>query len=423
MAQQGEIEQIGHVQWVDNAPENQSQIAFFSEGWDKVVRFDTLEASYLPLVVVDTDENAPALVKIDYSSQSRRLYLAYDDGLITYIDLVLPVAEDEVPIEVMLIADASDLNATLDTIVVAGTSVIVQLKGATEYTHKIFNEAGQQAVANLSGSEDFNLEKAFWDQSTSRLYGFKQAVGQTISNLGYVNIDEINNQFNGGIVYSPSLAAETNLSGPIALSQDGASVYLGSGQKRLAALGAGDDIEPELQKTYQSTVFSSFRELIELGDHFVAVVDINAGSNSVNPPIRNGIFIEDITDLSASNVVNNRYLSQVDDNEQVLKLVPFLNGGDPELAFVSNDSNRVTIDYLGLQDEDGDGMSGIYEAFYGLDDTNADDRFTDPDDDLLTNIEEFNSATDPLKADTDGDSWDDAYEIINSTDPLNAADF
>jgi len=415
MAQQGEIEQIGHVQWVDNAPENQSQIAFFSEGWDKVVRFDTLEASYLPLIVVDTDVNAPALVKIDYSSQSRRLYLAYDDGLIKYVDLVSGA-------ELELVSDASDLNAPLDTIVVAGTSVIVQLKGATEYSHKIFNEVGQQAVANLSGSEDFNLEKAFWDQTTSRLYGFKQAIGQTISNLGYVNIDEINNQFNGGIVYSPSLAAEINLSGPIALSQDGISVYLGSGQKRLAALGVGDDIDPELQKTYKSTAFSSFRELIELGDHFVGVVDINAGSNSVNPPIRNGIFIEDLSDLSSSSFVNNRYLDRNDD-VQVLKLVPFLNGGESELAYVSKDSNHVSIDHLGLRDVDGDGMSGIYEAFYDLDDADADDRFTDPDDDLLTNIEEFNAATDPLKADTDDDSWDDAYEIINSTDPLNAADF
>ena len=415
LAEQSEIEQIGHVQWKDNASADQSQIAFFSEGWDKVVRFDTLEARYLTPVM-----NTPELdlIKVEYSPTNRRLYLAYADGLITYINLVSGDVN-----EIVLEANASDLNTTLDTIVVAGTSVIVQLKGTTEYTHKILNEAGQQAVDNLSGSEDFNLEDAYWDQATSRLYGFKQAVGQTISNLGFVIIDVSNNQFNGSIVYSTSLSTETGLSGPIALSQDGASVYLGSGHKRLAGLGVGDDVDPRLQKTYKSTIFSSFRELIELGDYFVAVVDLATGSDSINAPTRNGIFIEDLAALNASSSVNNRYLSTVDDGEQVLKLVPFLNGGESELALVSKDSNRVIIEYLGLQDIDNDGMSGIYESFYGLDDTDATDRFGDPDGDLLTNIEEYQYATDPLKEDTDGDTWDDAYEVINSTDPLDSAVF
>jgi len=415
MAQQNTIEQIGHAQWVDDALVDQAQLAFFSEGWDKVVRFDTMAATYLTQIEIDESEGAPVLVKVDYSPLSRRLYLAYAGGLIKYIDLVSGA-------ELELVSDASELGATLDTIVVAGTSVIVQLKSATEYTHKMFNAAGQQAITNLSGSEDFNLKDTFWDQATSRLYGFKQAVGQVISNLGFVNIDETNNLFNGGIVYSPSLSAEADLSGPIALSQDGVSVYLGSGHKRLAGLGENDDVDPSLVKTYKTSTFNSFRELIELGGHFVGVVDINTGSDSLNPPTRNGIFIEDIEDLSASGSVNNSYLDKADDDEEVLKLVPFING-ESELIFVSKYPNSVTIDSLGLKDEDGDGMSGIYETFYGLNDADADDRFSDPDADSLTNIEEFNLATDPLKEDTDGDTWDDAYEVINSTDPLNAADF
>jgi len=415
LAEQSDIEQIRHVHWEDNSPVDPSQISFFSEGWDKVVRFDTVEAEYLTPVM-----NSPELdlIKVDYSPLSRRLYLAYADGLIKYIDLVSGEVDEFELVNLNL-----DVNTTtLDTIAVAGTSVIVQLKGTTEYTHMMFNEAGGPAVANLSGSEDFNLKDAFWDQATSRLYGFKQAVAGVITNLGYVNIDVTNNQFNGSIVYSSSLSAETDLNGPIALSQDGTSVYLGSGQKRIAELGA-NDVQPSLQKTNKSTVFTSFRELIELGDYFVGVVDIETNTDQVNAPTRNGIFIENLADLSASNSVNNRYLSRVDDDEQVLKLVPFLNGGELELAFVSKDSNRVIIDNVGLQDNDGDGMPEIYESFYGLDDLDATDRFGDPDEDLLTNIEEYQYATNPLKEDTDGDAWDDAYEVINSTDPLDSADF
>jgi hypothetical protein len=422
MAQQSEMEQVGSGQWVDNSLVDQAQIAFYSEGWDKIVRYDVLASTYLPEIKISAADT-PALVKIDYSSLSRRLYLAYEDGSINYIDLATDNNAVD-PEEKLLVVGSLDVNTIkLDTIVVAGSNIIVQFADTTNYSHIIFNEAGQQGVGNLAASVDFNLKDAFWDQANSRLYGFKQAVGQAITNLGFVNIDESNNRFNGGIVYSPSLPAETNLSGPIALSQDGVSVYLGSGHKRLAELGAGDDIDPSLMKKNESTVFNSFRELIELGDHFVSVVDIESDSDAVIAPIRNGIFIEDISVLSNDDFVNNRYLGEANEAEEVLKLVPLSNGGESELVYVSKQPGNVTIEYLGLRDEDSDGMSGIYERFYGLDDTNADDRFTDPDDDSLTNIEEFNFATNPLSEDTDGDSWDDGYEVINSTDPLDAADF
>jgi hypothetical protein len=422
MAQQTGIEQIGYGQWVDDSLVDQAQIAFFSEEWDKIVRFDTLASTYLHEVYID-GAITPALVKIDYSSLSRRLYLAYEDGSINYIDLASGTNEED-PDELSLVAGYLDVNTTrLDTMVVVGSNIIVQLVDATQYTHIIFNSAGQQGVATLADADDFNLKEAFFDQVTARLYGFKQAVGQAITNLGFVTIDESNNQFIGGIVYSPSLSADTGLSGPIALSQDRVSVYLGSGHKRLAELGLNDDIDPRLTKTHKTTVFSRFRELIELGDYFVSVVDIESSSDSINPPIRNATFIEDLAVLSDADFVSNRYLDETDDNEEVLKLVPLSKDGESELVFVKKQPSRVTIDYLGLRDVDSDGMSGIFEKFYGLDDNDADDRFTDPDDDSLTNIEEFNYATNPLEADTDGDSWDDAYEVINSTDPLDAANF
>jgi len=408
MASQSDIEQIQYTQWKDDLLTDQSQIAFYSEGWDKVVRFDNLSAQYLPLI---KNEAGTEQLKIAYSPSNQRLYLADEYGLIKYLDLVSGA-------ELKLISGVVDPDTDLDAIIVAGTSLIVQLKGATEYTHKIYNASGQEVVTSLSGSEDFNLSDAFWDQEGLRLYGFKQAVGQPVTNLGFVNI--LNNQFNGPIVYSSSLGSEGVISGPIALSQDRKSIYLGSGQKRLAGLGVGDDIDPKVLK---GNSYSSFHELMELSDHFVSLIDAPSEDSPINPNTRNGLFIEDISDLSSPDFANSSYLFTARENEKILKLVPFINNGDSEVIFVSRDESAISFGRLGLLDKDGDGMTGIYEDFYELNDNDASDRFTDPDGDSLTNIEEYQYATDPLNEDTDGDSWDDAYEVINETDPLDAEIF
>lgn len=81
------------------------------------------------------------------------------------------------------------------------------------------------------------------------------------------------------------------------------------------------------------------------------------------------------------------------------------------------------IDPLGLFDEDNDLMTGLYERVFGLDDTDAGDKFLDLDNDGLSNIEEYFFATDPTKEDTDGDGWMDIDEILNGTDPNNKLSF
>src|SRR5207249_260102 len=43
----------------------------------------------------------------------------------------------------------------------------------------------------------------------------------------------------------------------------------------------------------------------------------------------------------------------------------------------------------------------------------------DPDFDALTNFQEQVHGTNPRSADTDGDGWDDATEILDGTDPLS----
>ena len=74
----------------------------------------------------------------------------------------------------------------------------------------------------------------------------------------------------------------------------------------------------------------------------------------------------------------------------------------------------------GIPDQDGDGLPNWWEAKYfgGTTSANYDD---DPDEDELTNLQEFIFGTDPLgSADSDGDGLSDGAEaFIHGTDPTN----
>lgn len=106
-------------------------------------------------------------------------------------------------------------------------------------------------------------------------------------------------------------------------------------------------------------------------------------------------------------------------DERIISVVP---RGLNESVYVLKTNDNLSFKALGLSDTDADGMNDLYENYYGLDAGN-DDVFLDPDQDFLSNIEEFEAGTDPNVADTDGDSWDDGYEVFNNTDPLDALSF
>jgi len=73
-------------------------------------------------------------------------------------------------------------------------------------------------------------------------------------------------------------------------------------------------------------------------------------------------------------------------------------------------------------DTDQDGMPDDWEIEHGLDPNNPDDAYEDPDDDGLTNLDEYHHGTDPRDSDTDDDGMPDGWEVQYDFDPTDASD-
>jgi len=79
--------------------------------------------------------------------------------------------------------------------------------------------------------------------------------------------------------------------------------------------------------------------------------------------------------------------------------------------------SRAVVD---ATDRDADGMPDTWEEEVGLD-AHMNDANRDPDQDLLTNLDEYSLGTDPMTADTDQDLLDDGAEVyIYGTNPANS---
>ncbi len=81
---------------------------------------------------------------------------------------------------------------------------------------------------------------------------------------------------------------------------------------------------------------------------------------------------------------------------------------------------RVTHTEPLIADTDNDGISDGWEIEFDLNPLSPDDAAEDPDQDGLTNLAESIAQTDPFNADSDNDGLSDGWEVLNNLDPLSA---
>lgn len=92
------------------------------------------------------------------------------------------------------------------------------------------------------------------------------------------------------------------------------------------------------------------------------------------------------------------------------------SGGSPQ-TWLALDYVILEVDPTANNDDDNDSLPLSWETLYQLSDQDPSDATANFDDDLLTNLQEYQAGTNPRLADTDGDFLPDHLEV--STDPLN----
>ncbi|MFX1537151.1 MAG: binary toxin-like calcium binding domain-containing protein [Promethearchaeota archaeon] len=118
--------------------------------------------------------------------------------------------------------------------------------------------------------------------------------------------------------------------------------------------------------------------------------------------------------------------SQADpDNDGLVNLEEYQNRTNPQDNDTDNDGlsdyAEVVIYHINplSNDTDGDQLPDGWEVNFGTNASRVDNQ-EDPDNDELTNYEEFSHGTNPLLADTDGDGLSDGAEVkTHQTDPLD----
>ena len=443
MSESNDIAVIQASEWRTSAEQQRADILFYNPGWDKIIRFNTLTSRYLAPIAVNDEE---MIVGLDTVSQSRSLFIFYSDARLDRYDLetgvtqtVDTLAQPGLTPDRMLALDNGDL--------------LVQYKDASNLSSLyIYNQNGID-LDNLSGlTIDIQESAELCGSTDCSIYSFDKDSNGVNTNLAKIDIDLSAGVFNPTITFADTLSQFAQLKGPIRISQDKSEidpndereVYLASGQKLDNDL-LGSVHTESLNILHEGISYTNFYDFLESNDHVIGIVDYDISAIPGAPAVRatrNGLVASD------NNYPNTYLIPPVSFEERILRLLSYEKTSSLDVAVVSKLSGSVLIEMLGLIDKDGDGMTGIYENYYGLNDEDASDKFKDPDTDGLTNIEEYRLGsdpfsdkygdpdkdglsnidehiygTDPLNPDTDGDDFNDLEEILEGTDPNDATSF
>lgn len=424
------------------------EAGFYGQNWDKLVRYNYLEGHYLPHIDIDIAEN---VVDFAYNSAAHYLYLLDQSGDLSRLNLDLDG-------DVLVTVDLGNVSAgdTAQAIkVLSNGNLLVQTLDSATSTHTltVYEDRNGALTARASPVSDvvFDLRDGYYDASNNRWYALGRVPSSILPDIGYIVFDP-----NGGNLTYPvfSVAPPASLRGPIVRS-DAGEILTGSGHRFTDDLLLVEPNWTIQSGNRQNRQFSSFRHYLANARHETIVVDFPVGSSSTGPGrdgLSNGLLVIGETMTGLCDNAQNRYLnpSHAPDNK-VLGLL-YTDGAipddgetpdeDEETFTVVRTEKAVNVLPMGLSygGDDNDGMTTIYEEYYGLNplseeedqdceeddlecEENNPDRFKDPDGDTLTNIEEYECATDPRHRDSDLDGGLDHNEVINGTSPTDPNDY
>jgi len=403
----------------------QFEAGLYGVGWDRLVRYNYLDGGYLPHI----DVTEP-LVDFAYLSASRYLYLLATNGDLSRVSLA---ADGSVVSTVELGNVALDANP-VQALKVLNNYLLVQAFDSLGAVHSLAvyeDNNGELELKTTTPITDvvFDIRDGYFDAVANRLYALGISPVTGFPDIGYLDFNPTSGLF---VQVSPEFTGRNigPVRGPIVKVKalDDQHILTGSGHRFNRDLS--DPALPDWLIRIGGRTFSSFRHYLAHAEHEAIVVDFPL-STSVNGPgsdrISNGLMVvgeEMDTDMCPNS--QNKYVNPEHNPEnKILALLQTsaVNAGDETFAVIRT-TDVIEITPLGLTNggDDADGMSSIYEKYFDLNPSDALDRFADPDGDTLSNIEEFQCATDPKHQDSDLDGMYDDTEILNGTSPTDPDD-
>ena len=132
--------------------------------------------------------------------------------------------------------------------------------------------------------------------------------------------------------------------------------------------------------------------------------------------------------ITSNNLINANplFANPVAGDYHILYGSPCINVGSPDYAGGDKDvdgeprpsGSRVDMGADEFTDTDGDNMADYWEVLH-FGSITVSDGAGDPDNDGLTDFQEYMNQTDPLNPDTDGDEGDDGFEVGLGMNPLD----
>jgi hypothetical protein len=215
--------------------DDQGTVFLFSAAQGRLYRWSDALGGYLPPLVVGQRAGAGlvAPISLAYSAQHQRIYLGYESGQITRIDLVGDNTEKP-------FAAAA---ASVQGLAAVGKYLLAQDNSGAWATHSIFDQAGQ-----LTDHKDWNYFSRYydWAPNQSRVYFFRD--GTSPNDLLYEEIDQSTGRItaSGDSPYHGTY----NILGPIRVSLGGGRIILGTG-----------DVYSALDLTVVNSLGQSFQDM------------------------------------------------------------------------------------------------------------------------------------------------------------------